>query len=109
MGSSSQTRDRTQGPCIGSRSLSHWTTREVPRVQNLLASSHSGERKIWTGSVQVGLVERCDIAQEARRGEHEGKGLCGDRLWKERVYSVSGKTGSERFDVLSWEPWFHVG
>ena len=57
----------------------------------------------------MGLVERCDIAQEARRGEHEGKGLCGDRLWKERVYSVSGKTGSERFDVLSWELWFHVG
>ena len=28
--SSSLTRDRTQVPCTGSSSLSHWTTREVP-------------------------------------------------------------------------------
>ena len=30
MGSSSLTRDRTKPPFIGSMSLSHWTTREVP-------------------------------------------------------------------------------
>ena len=28
--SSSLTRNRTLDPCTGSRSLSHWTTREVP-------------------------------------------------------------------------------
>ena len=33
---------------------------------------------MWIGSVQVGLEERYDIAWEARRGEHKGKGLCGD-------------------------------
>ena len=27
---SSPTRDRTRTPCIGMRSLNHWTTREVP-------------------------------------------------------------------------------
>ena len=64
---------------------------------------------MWTGRVQMGLEERCDIAREARSGRHEGRGLCGDRLWKERVCSVSGKTRSERSDVLSWEAWFHLG
>ena len=30
MGSSSLTRDRTQAPALGGRSLNHWATREVP-------------------------------------------------------------------------------
>ena len=32
IGSISLTEDRTQSPCIGSQSLSHWTTREVPEL-----------------------------------------------------------------------------
>ena len=29
---SSPTRDQTRTPCIGRRSLNHWTTKEVPEV-----------------------------------------------------------------------------
>ena len=32
---SSPTRDRTRTPCIGRRSLNHWTAREVPKCGNL--------------------------------------------------------------------------
>ena len=38
IGSISLTEDRTQAPCIGSQSLSHWTTREVP--EQLLLMKH---------------------------------------------------------------------
>ena len=36
VGSSSWTRDRTQAPCIGSRSLSHCATREIPTFKCLI-------------------------------------------------------------------------
>ena len=32
MGSSSLTRDQPRPPALGTRSLSHWTTKEVPRL-----------------------------------------------------------------------------
>ena len=41
---SSPTRDWIGTPCIGRRSLNHWTTREVPPFQ-LLKVSQSGQHK----------------------------------------------------------------
>ena len=40
VGSSSETRDQTQGPVLGAQSLGHWTTREVSRI-TLLKSCKS--------------------------------------------------------------------
>ena len=46
-----ETRDRTRTPCIGRRSLNHWTAREVPHL--LLFKGHF----CYTLHVSVGSVE----------------------------------------------------
>ena len=46
---SSTTRDRTRTPCIGRRSLNHWTTREVPRK---ILKAAKGEEKDTLSSIE---------------------------------------------------------
>ena len=38
---SSPSRDQGRNPCIGRRILNHWTTREVPKNQNLKRKQHN--------------------------------------------------------------------
>ena len=55
---SSLTRDRTHTPCIGRRSLNHWTTREVPG-ERVLIKCVSGVRNLPIGpGVQVTLKRK---------------------------------------------------
>ena len=44
---SSPNRDWTCSPCIGKRSLNHWTSREVPRRGNIDTSSMKALRVSW--------------------------------------------------------------
>ena len=51
VGSSSPTRDQTQAPCIGARSLSYWTTKEVSRFHLLMDALESSRRVYGLGNV----------------------------------------------------------
>ena len=59
----SPSRDGTWTPCIGRRSLNHWTTRDVPVVQIHLAISWANSSSFPETS--TGEVERDDCVFEA--------------------------------------------
>ena len=44
---SSQTRDQTHVPCIGSQILNPWTTREVPEVTSVVYDFLSSQSSPW--------------------------------------------------------------
>ena len=101
-GSSSQTRDPTQGPCLGGRSLSLWTTSRVPKVR-------SGGRNgaLWHDS----LWENTWAGSRLGRFE-EQKGQCGWSLASEAesagdMVSQAGGTHSSG-QMRSWACFLRV-